>query len=131
MIKTKMSSRLLTTLIISIGACYNVGKTNTFDFSHIIEGRNYYLLEDGFTCRANAPKRPILKSWKNHIGFNNNEILIWETICNDNPTIKPFNINNFSFSKDLSSFIYQSEKYMFYEVPPKLCSEGQWCPISK
>jgi len=132
---------LLTILIssISLGACITEktqnektekSEANTFNFSRI-EGRNYYLLEEGFTCRANAPGKPILKSWKNRVEFNNGEILIWETVCNDNPTVKPFDIKNFSFSKDLSLLEYQSEEYSFYEEPPKLCLEGQWCPISE
>src|SRR5437870_3520712 len=30
----------------------------------VLEGRAYYLLADGVTCRANTPERPRLKSWK-------------------------------------------------------------------
>lgn len=132
---------LLTIFIssISLGACITEeiqnektekSEANTFDFTRI-EGRNYYLLEEGFTCRANAPGKPILKSWKNRVEFNNGEILIWETVCNDNPTVKPFDVKNFSFSEDLSSLTYQSEEYDFYEEYPKLCPEGHWCPVSE
>jgi hypothetical protein len=143
MTRVKMLSTLplLTVFISSVSliSCINgetknesveSSESNTFDYSRI-EGRNYYQLEEGFTCRANAPGKPILKSWKNRVEFNNGDILIWETVCNDNPTVKPFYIKNFSFSEDLSSLKYQSEEYKFYETPPKLCSEGQWCPVSE
>lgn len=103
---------------------------NKVDFNQI-NGRNYYLLEEGFSCRANAPGKPILKSWKNRIEFSDGKVLIWETICNDNPIIKEFRQKDFLFSNDFSSLIFQSEKYIFYEKPPKLCPEGQWCPITK
>jgi hypothetical protein len=143
MARAKMLSALpLLTFLISsasLGACLN-GETknemvessdsNTFDYSHI-EGRNYYQLEEGFTCRANAPGKPILKSWKNRVEFSNGEILIWETVCNDNPTVKPFDINNFFFSEDFSKLEYQSEEYTFYAEPPKLCPEGRWCPVNE
>jgi len=144
-IRAKMLSALplLTVFIssISLGACITKdtqnddkmtvkSEANTFDFSRI-EGRNYYLLEEGFTCRANAPGKPILKSWKNRVEFNNGDILIWETVCNDNPTVKPFDIKNFSFSEDLSLLKYQSEEYSFYAEPPKLCPGGQWCPVTE
>jgi hypothetical protein len=102
---------------------------NDFDFSQI-EGRMYYLLQDGFTCRANAPGKPILKSWKNRIKFKEGEVLVWDSVCNDNPTLNKFKPEEFSFSEDLSSLEYQSEQYTFYEEVPKLCPQGQWCPVT-
>jgi len=107
-----------------------VAQSNTFDFSYI-EGRNYYLLEKGFTCRANTREKPTLKSWKNRLEFSDGEVLIWETVCNDNPTVRQFDIKDFSFSEGLSLLKYQEEEYVFYAKPPKLCPAGQWCPISK
>jgi len=57
--------------------------------------------------------------------------LIWETVCNDNPTLKQFDTKDFAFSDDFSLLKYQSEEYTFYAEPPKLCPEGQWCPVSE
>jgi len=95
-----------------------------------INGRNYYLLEDEFSCRANAPGKPLLKSWKNRIEFRDGKVLIWETICNDNPIRKKFSPKEFLFSEDFSLLVFQFEKYRFYEEPPELCPKGQWCPIT-
>ena len=53
-----------------------------------LDGRNYYLLGEDVTCRANAPGYPRIKSWKNRLEFSHENVLIWQTICNDNPIIK-------------------------------------------
>ncbi len=107
-----------------------VAELEIVDLSRL-EGRNYYLLEKNFTCRANAPGKPILKSWKDRIGFSNGKVLIWGTVCNDNPIINTFNYLDFSLSDDMSSLKYQAKNYTFYEEKPKLCPSGQWCPINE
>ncbi len=132
--------KLINTIIIVIinisflASCHDnmieKNNSNHFDFSQI-EGRSYYWFKDGFSCRANALGKPILKSWKNRVEFQDGEVLVWDSICNDNPTLKKFKPEDFSFSEDWSSLEYQSEQYTFYEEVPKLCPQGQWCPVTQ
>lgn len=96
-----------------------------------LDGRNYYLLGEEVTCRANAPGYPRIKSWKNRLEFSQENVLIWQTICNDNPIIQKFDPQQFTIADDLSYVIYQSEKYTYYEKAPKLCQNGQWCPAEE
>ena len=96
-----------------------------------LDGRNYYLLGERVTCRANAPGYPRVKSWKNRLEFSRENVLIWQSICNDNPIIQKFDPQHFRVADDLSYVIYKDEKYTYYEEPPKLCENGQWCPEEK
>lgn len=93
-----------------------------------LDGRNYYLLGENVTCRANAPGYPRVKSWKNRLEFSQENVLIWQTICNDNPIIQKFDPQQFTVADDLSYVIYKAEKYTYYEKTPNLCPNGQWCP---
>jgi hypothetical protein len=96
-----------------------------------LDGRNYYLLGEEVTCRANAPGYPRIKSWKNRLEFFQENVLIWQTICNDNPIIQKFDPQQFTIADDLSYVIYKAEKYTYYEKAPKLCENGQWCPAEE
>lgn len=96
-----------------------------------LDGRNYYLLGEDVTCRANAPGYPRIKSWKNRLEFSQENVLIWQTICNDNPIIQKFDPQQFTIADDLSYVIYKAEKYVYYEKAPKLCQNGHWCPAEE
>ena len=95
-----------------------------------VEGKNYYLLKDGFTCRANAPNKPKIRSWKNRIQILNGKIAIWGTICNDYPELLGFS-EGLKFSTDRTTLIFQSEKYLYQATPPELCDDGSWCPVDE
>lgn len=101
------------------------------DLVRVLEGRAYYLLEDNFTCRAHAPERPRIKSWKNKLEFTRGQILLWHTLCNDSPMVMDFAAHAFEFVNDLSSLTYQQETYTYYAHPPQLCAQGQWCPAEE
>lgn len=91
-----------------------------------LEGRSYYNMTPA-SCRANAPGRPWVKSWTNHIQFHEGRVLIWGKICNDSPVTEPFRPEDFDFNEDLSSLVYKAERFELHEQPPKLCEAGQWC----
>lgn len=95
-----------------------------------LEGRAYYLLADDVTRRANTPERPRLPSWKNKLTFIRGKVLMWQTLCNDSPLVLDFDAHAFVVSHDLSSFTYEGETYTYYEHPPQLCTQGQWCSVS-
>jgi hypothetical protein len=80
-------------------------------------------------CRAHTPDRPYLKSWKNRLTFAQGKVLIWQTLCNDNPLVLDFDALAFVFAPDLSSLTYEGEAYTYYAHPPQLCDQGQWCPV--
>lgn len=128
---TMLLAFLVTISSVAYGCKRMTYPSSSSNYPSQFEGRNYYLLEEGFTCRANAPGKPTIKSWKNHIEFRDNKVLIWQTICNDNPIIKKFNARDFKFIDNGSSLIYQSEKYSFYPNKPALCETGQWCPTTE
>ena len=96
-----------------------------------IAGRSYYSFEDGYTCQAYAPGFPMIKSWKDRIEFVDGKVLIWQTLCNDNPIIEEFNDSDFEFSDDLRSFTHKGDQYQYHETPPDLCENGQWCPVDE
>lgn len=101
------------------------------DYPNQINNSNYYLFENGLTCRTNTPEKTVIKTWKNRIQFTNNKVLIWGNLCSDYPVTTKFNPSEFIFSEDLSHFVYKSEKYILNEHPPKLCKKGQWCPVEE
>ena len=91
-----------------------------------IAGRQYYVL-DGAVCRANAPGRPLIRTWKDHIEFERHEIVLWGTLCNDVATRRPLNLDALVFARDLSTVMFQSQLYQYHATPPRLCEEGTWC----
>jgi hypothetical protein len=57
------------------------------------------------------------------------KVLMWQTLCNDSPLVLDFDAHAFVVSHDLSSLTYEGETYTYYEHPPQLCAQGQWCPV--
>jgi hypothetical protein len=98
------------------------------DNTEKINKRNYYLLVDDYSCISNTPLKTRIKSWKNRIEFVDDEVLIYGDLCNDQAEIFPFLADEFKFSKDLSTLIYQSESYIYSPEKPQLCEGGWWCP---
>ncbi len=85
-----------------------------------LEGRNYYYFEDGTTCIMNAPQKPTVNTWVNKIEFTKTGVSKWGNLCNDAPTVIEYLANDFQFEKDLSSFIYQENKYKYYKEEPDM-----------
>ncbi|WP_299734868.1 hypothetical protein [uncultured Endozoicomonas sp.] len=96
-----------------------------------IAGRSYYFFEEGYICRAFAPGAPYIKSWRDRIEFLDGKVLVWQSLCNDNPIQKEFDSSEFKFSDDLESFIYKGNEYQYHQIPPDLCVNGQWCPVDE
>ena len=83
-----------------------------------LEGRSYYLVEPGYTCRANAPRRPWIKSWRNKIQFRDGKVYAFGDRCNDAPFVTDLDPSKFHFSLDLSTMIHNSQVYRYYTDRP-------------
>ncbi len=107
---------------------------------HLIVGCNsrpppdsgdYYYFEPNYTCRANAPDLPQIKSWKNRLEIKEGLVYEWQSLCNDNAIVHNFDYSVFQFSDDNSILFYNSHKFHLYKETPRLCEKGKgvWCPV--
>jgi hypothetical protein len=97
----------------------------------LLNGRSYVRMEKDATCKANNPEHTVIKTWANKISFENGQILIWGKVCNDSPesiSISQAGKNLF-ISADLRRIVYKNEVLRYSKDTPKLCEEGQWCPV--
>ena len=94
-----------------------------------LEGCHYYLLQPGLTCRSLTPERTRIQTWKNHLEFKAGGVLVWQTLCNDNPVVHEFNATEFAISADLSTVTFAGATYHYAATPPALCAGGLWCPV--
>ena len=97
----------------------------------LLNGRSYVRMEKDATCKANNPEHTVIKTWANKISFENGQILIWGKVCNDSP--ESISIShagkNLFISADLRRIVYKNEVLRYSKDTPKLCEEGQWCPV--
>ena len=129
------TKKIKTLLIFTLFSFIENGFPQSEDVTNIkiaklLNGKSYYHLNDKVTCKSNDPDRTIIKSWVNKISFNDNQILIWGTICSDSPEIVKFKSagRDLLVSSDLQLIIYKKEVLYFRNPEPKLCDEGKWCP---
>jgi hypothetical protein len=110
---------------------YSVASGGRPDIFKLLEGRTYYHLGEGVSCKSNTPERTLIKSWSNKVSFNNESMLVWGKICND--SVENINLkiikDTIYIAPDLETVIFHGEKLIFYSQPPKLCDTGIWCPI--
>ena len=113
----------------------DTAQTNNGDMGYLIlpeqlKGRAYYRLDPDSTCKAHAPDRTVIKSWANKISFEDGRLLLWGKTCNDSPQTVPLSkaASEITISRDLTRIRYQGECLYYYEMPPKLCEFGSWCP---
>lgn len=92
---------------------------------------NYYYFEPNYTCRANAPGRPIIKSWKNRLEIKEGLVYEWQALCNDNPIVHKFDSSVFQLLNDNTILIFNSHKFILQKETPRLCEseKGLWCPV--
>jgi len=115
--------------------CQDGGKTSVAPAAAVdtlkkLVGRSYYRMGDDVACKANAPGRPLIKTWANKITADDKGLFVWGSICNDAPEFVPTGdlIAQIHIAPDLTSIIYKSELLTFYPEPPRLCDQGSWCP---
>ena len=92
------------------------------------EGRKFYLFKAGYQCRENTPERTKRFSWVKILEFKDGMIFEYGNICDDVVVILENPITDFQFSSDLSSLIYQSEKYLYFPQEPIFSPNGEVQP---
>jgi len=99
----------------------------------LLQGRSYVRLQKGATCKANDPEHTVLATWANRISFSDGKMLLWGTVCNDSPESLSMAEagSNLLVSADLKRIVFKNEVLRYTKDTPKLCDEGQWCPVNK
>ena len=99
----------------------------------LLQGRSYVRLQKGATCKANDPEHRVLATWANRISFSDGKMLLWGTVCNDSPESLSMAEagSNLLVSADLKRIVFKNEVLRYTKDTPKLCDEGQWCPVNK
>jgi len=99
----------------------------------LLQGRSYVRLQKGATCKANDPEHTVLATWANRISFSDGKMLLWGTVCNDSPESLSLAEagSNLLVSADLKRIVFKNEVLRYTKDTPKLCDEGQWCPVNK
>lgn len=115
---------LLATLVLGTSTCLSATQAEVA----ALDGRHYYLMEPSL-CRANAPGRPRIRSWTDHIEIRGNGIAVWGQVCNDAPDVRPLRHEDIKISRDRSFIVLGGRRYTHGLVPPRLCQAGQWCPV--
>ena len=117
--------------LVSAFVCAGEKEINQTGIGKLLNGRTYVRMEKDAICKANDPERTVLKTWANKISFENGQVLIWGKVCNDSPesiSISQAGKNLF-ISADLKRIVYKKEVLRYSKDTPKLCDEGQWCPL--
>ena len=121
---------LLIPLLISCAKTESPTERSAEMISKKVEGKNFYLMQNNYTCVSNSPEKTVIKSWKNRIEiFEEKEVLIWGDLCNDQAEVVPFSHKEFSYDRQVKIVSYKGENYQYFENKPKLCDEGWWCPV--
>jgi len=99
----------------------------------LLQGRSYVRLQKGATCKANDSEHTVLATWANRISFSDGKMLLWGTVCNDSPESLSMAEagSNLLVSADLKRIVFKNEVLRYTKDTPKLCDEGQWCPVNK
>lgn len=83
-----------------------------------LNGRHYYLLEEGFTCTAGMVPGKAVPSWREHVSISNGQLLDWGTLCNDTQMlVGPVDVA-MKVSPDLVWLHYQGKVYRHFATPP-------------
>jgi hypothetical protein len=118
-------------VVASALVCAGESEIKQTGIGKLLNGRSYVRMEKDATCKANNPEHTVIKTWANKISFENGQILIWGKVCNDSPEsifISQAGKNLF-ISADLRRIVYKNEVLRYFKDAPKLCDDGQWCPV--
>jgi hypothetical protein len=119
-------------VVLSIAFCIAISANATegHQVPPQVAGRHYYSV-DSSTCRADAPGRPTIQTWRDHVSFSQQQdVLVWGTLCNDVAQRRDFDPQIFALSNDLSTMRFDGNVYIYSPLPPRLCESGTWCVIS-
>ena len=99
----------------------------------LLQGRIYVRLQKGATCKANDPEHTVLATWANRVSFSDGKMLLWGSVCNDSPeSLSMAEVgSNLLVSADLKRIVFKNEVLRYTKDTPKLCEQGQWCPVNK
>jgi len=83
-----------------------------------LNGRHYYLLEEGFTCTAGMIPGKAVSSWREHFSISTGQLLDWGSLCNDTQMLIGPVDASIEISPDLGWLRYQGKVYRNFATPP-------------
>ena len=89
-----------------------------------LNGRHYYLLQDGFTCSSGMVPGAAEPSWREHVSISSGQLLDWGTLCNDTQMLIGPVGKAMDVSPDLALLRYQGKVYRHFATPPLLRGAG-------
>lgn len=89
-----------------------------------LNGRHYYLLQEGFTCAAGMIPGTAEPSWREHVSISSGQLLDWGTLCNDTQMLIGPVDAALEVSPDLATLRYQGKIYRHFVTPPQLRGAG-------
>lgn len=89
-----------------------------------LNGRHYYLLEDGLTCTAGMVPGEAVPSWRDHFSINDGQLLDWGSLCNDTQMLIGPVDAALEVSPDLLWLRYQGKVYRYFATPPLPAKAG-------
>jgi hypothetical protein len=90
-----------------------------------LNGRHYYLLEEGFTCSGGMIPGMAEPSWREHVSISDGQLLDWGSLCNDTQMLIGPVDTTLEISSDLSWLRYQDKVYRHYATPPLPLKQGE------
>jgi hypothetical protein len=102
-----------TFLLIAFQNCSPEGGNNNDN-----EIRNYYLMEDGYTCHPLSGGEEV-SSYRDHIGVTGLQYYFYGDICNYAVTVLSKGEVTVIISDDKSSLNYNDQDYIYFSEPPQ------------
>ena len=83
-----------------------------------LNGRHYYLQQDGFACTAGIFPGNAVPSWLGHISISDGQLLDNGSLCNDTVIlIGPIDAT-IEVSPDMAKLHYKNKEYRYFAEPP-------------
>lgn len=83
-----------------------------------LNGRHYYLLEEGFTCASGMVPGTAERSWREHVSISDGQLLDSGTLCNDTVTLVGPVDAALEVSRDLAWLRTGGKVYRYFPAPP-------------
>lgn len=91
-----------------------------------LEGKHYYLLEEGYSCESNSPEHTRLLSWKDHLEVREGRLWGWGDLCQDYSLVIEASPDEITLEEGFLTF--RGQKYEFHATSPQFCEKASWCP---
>lgn len=90
-----------------------------------LNGRHYYLLEPGFSCRAGMVPGEAVPSWRDQVSISKGQLMEVGSRCNDAVILIGPVDDTIEVTPDLTHLRYQGREFEYFATPPQMDKAGE------